>query len=150
MTLQAGALFSYEPACARELIAPVVTASDYHEGWAYQGGAFELGFNLNWTLVALALGELQRRLGSGEATLQDMQRLIDAADNNDELYWRLPLDNLPELEGIAPYYFDWLDHPDYDEFWKQIAPKEFYEQMTAPSLNIGGWYDLFIGGTIES
>jgi uncharacterized protein len=135
---------------ALKAIAPVVTAADYHEGWAYQGGAFELGFNLNWTLIALALGEVQRRLGSGEATVEDMQRLIEAADNNDELYWRLPLDNLPELEGIAPYYFDWLAHPDYDEFWKQIAPKEFYEQMTAPSFNIGGWYDLFIGGTLEN
>ena len=26
-------------------IVPVVTASDYHEGWTYQGGAFEPGFN---------------------------------------------------------------------------------------------------------
>ena len=34
-------------------IAPVVTASDYHEGWAWQGGAFELGFNLTWTMGAL-------------------------------------------------------------------------------------------------
>ena len=31
-------------------IVPVVTASDYHEGWTYQGGAFELGFNASWTL----------------------------------------------------------------------------------------------------
>src|SRR3954451_13146623 len=27
-------------------IAPNVTASNYHNGWTYQGGAFELGFNL--------------------------------------------------------------------------------------------------------
>ena len=28
-------------------IVPNVTASNYHEGWAYQGGAFELGFNFS-------------------------------------------------------------------------------------------------------
>ena len=30
-----------------------ITASDYHEGWAWQGGAFELGFNLSWSVGSL-------------------------------------------------------------------------------------------------
>ena len=30
-------------------ICPVVTASNYHEGWTYQGGAFEQWFNESWT-----------------------------------------------------------------------------------------------------
>ena len=29
---------------ALKAIVPYVTASDYHEGWTYQGGAFQLGF----------------------------------------------------------------------------------------------------------
>ena len=37
-----------------EAICPAITASDYHEGWTYQGGAFELGFNLSW---ATGLGQ---------------------------------------------------------------------------------------------
>jgi uncharacterized protein len=142
------------PACdapeALKAIAPVVTAADYHEGWAYQGGAFELGFNLVWTLSTLALGEMQRRLGTDQATMEDLVALISAADSSNELYWRLPLTNMPELEGIAPYYFDWLNHPDYDDFWKKIAPKEFHDQMTTPAFHVGGWYDLFIGGTLEN
>ena len=36
-------------------IAPTVTASNYHDGWTYQGGAFELGFNMSWTLLQLTL-----------------------------------------------------------------------------------------------
>lgn len=35
-------------------MAPALTASDYHNGWTYQGGAFSLGFNLSWTMTALA------------------------------------------------------------------------------------------------
>jgi uncharacterized protein len=135
---------------ALKAIAPVVTAADYHEGWAYQGGAFELGFNLQWTLTALALGEMQRRIGSSQATMEDLAELIGAADACHDLYWRLPLSDMPVLEGLAPYYFDWLNHPDYDEFWKQIAPKEYHDRMTSPGLHIGGWYDLFIGGTLEN
>jgi len=30
-------------------ICPVVTASNYHENWTYQGGAFEQWFNESWT-----------------------------------------------------------------------------------------------------
>ena len=30
-------------------ICPVVTASNYHDGWTYQGGAFEQWFNQSWT-----------------------------------------------------------------------------------------------------
>jgi predicted acyl esterase len=41
-------------------IAPWITASDYHAGWTFQGGAFSLGFNLNWTLTRLAPDTLRR------------------------------------------------------------------------------------------
>ncbi len=135
---------------ALRAMAPYVTAADYHEGWTYQGGAFELGFNLNWTLMFLALGELQRRLGAGQATMQELGAMIEAVDNNDKLFWRLPLKDMPPLEGTARYYFEWLDHPDYSDYWRKIAPKEQYEKITAPALNIGGWYDLFLGGTLAN
>ncbi len=135
---------------ALQAMAPFVTAADYHEGWAYQGGAFELGFNLSWTLPFLALFELQRRVGAGKATWEDLTALIRAVDAIDQLYWRLPLKDMPPLEGIAPYYFDWLAHPDYDEYWRRIAPKEYYEHITVPALNMGGWYDLFLGGTLAN
>src|SRR5438874_2574250 len=32
-------------------ICPVVTASNYHRNWTYQGGAFEQWFNESWTSV---------------------------------------------------------------------------------------------------
>ena len=47
-------------------IAPNVTASNYHDGWTYQGGAFELGFNMSWTLLQLTLGQLQDPLRGQE------------------------------------------------------------------------------------
>ena len=135
---------------ALKAIAPSVTAADYHDGWTYQGGAFELGFNLHWTLLSLAVGELTRRVGRGEASIDDLGALIGAVDDNDALYERAPLTDMPPLRGIAPYYFDWLAHPDYDDYWSAVAPRERWSEMTVPSLNIGGWYDLFLGGTIAN
>src|SRR6266478_637586 len=40
-------------------IAPNVTASNYHDGWTYQSGAFEQWFDQNWT-SQLAQNTLQR------------------------------------------------------------------------------------------
>ncbi|MDT4892074.1 MAG: uncharacterized protein QOE97_1109 [Pseudonocardiales bacterium] len=40
---------------ALRAIAPNITASNYYEGWTYQGGAFEPGFLLSWTLLNLSL-----------------------------------------------------------------------------------------------
>ncbi len=39
-------------------IVPRITASDYYEGWTYQGGALAWGFILSWTLGQLALANL--------------------------------------------------------------------------------------------
>ncbi len=135
---------------ALRAIAPVVTADQYYEGWAYQGGAFQLGFNLHWALFSLALGEVSRRMGTGSARPEDLTALVGAVDHNDELYRRLPLRAPAELENLAPYYDEWLDHPSYDEFWKATAPRESFGDIVVPALNMGGWYDLFLKGTLAN
>jgi len=45
---------------------------------------------------------------------------------------------------------DWVAHPDYDDFWKAVAPCENYDRITAPALNFGGWFDIFLGGTLAN
>lgn len=141
---------SQDPAALRA-IAPVVTADQYYDGWVYQGGAFQLGFNLWWTLTILAPGELRRRRADGDpAAAARLGELIAAADHPDRLFQRLPLRGLPELAGLADYYDDWLAHPTYDAFWKASAPREAWTQITVPALNVGGWFDVFLQGTIAN
>ena len=45
-------------------IFPQITASNYHEGWTYQGGAFALWFGQSWT-SGLAMNTLDRTRGRG-------------------------------------------------------------------------------------
>ena len=130
-------------------IAPGVTAADYHEGWAWQGGAFELGFNLSWAvgpLVAANWDNLSRRLG---LSMEGLAGVVRAKDNLTEGYLHLPTQDMPHLKnGLADYYYDWLAHPDYDDYWKKVCIQESHSDITVPSLNMGGWYDVFLGGTI--
>src|SRR5215469_2900563 len=52
-------------------ICPVVTASNYHEGWTYQGGAFEQWFNESWT-SGLAQDTLERKIETNHDTQEDL------------------------------------------------------------------------------
>ncbi len=131
-------------------IAPVLTSDGFYDNWTYQGGAFQLSFKLLWSMQSLSLGHIVRGMGRGEATGADLGALIDTIDSVDTLYGRTPLIEASRLKEVAPYYFDWLQHPRYDEFWQATAVRERYEAVTAPALNIGGWYDLFLGGTIAN
>ncbi len=131
-------------------IAPGVTASDYHEGWAWQGGAFELGFNLSWAmgpLVTANFANLSRRL---KLAPDQLDRLIAAKDSLCSGYEHLPMRDLPHLRGLAAYYYDWLEHPEYDDYWKRICIEESHSQISVPAFNFGGWYDIFLGGTIRN
>ena len=57
----------------------------------------------------------------------------------------------PDLEGgFAPYYFDWLEHQEYDDYWKRICIEEFHSEITVPAFNYVGWHDIFLGGTIRN
>ncbi len=121
-------------------ICPEVTASNYHDGWTYQGGAFEQWFNESWT-TGLAKNTMRRRL----------EQSADALSGTKVL----PLEAYPVLpaasaEGLAPYFRDWLAHPDYDDYWKAISIEDHYAQIEVPVFNVGAWYDIFLGGTLKN
>jgi putative CocE/NonD family hydrolase len=128
-------------------ICPVVTASNYHDGWTYQSGALEQWFDQNWT-TQLATNTMWRLIA------KDTNALIGAPT--------LPLThyaafNYPALPAgaeataqLAPYYLDWLAHPDYDAYWKQWSIEEHFADIQVPALHIGGWYDIFLGGTLRN
>jgi putative CocE/NonD family hydrolase len=128
-------------------IAPNMTASNYHDGWTYQSGAFEQWFDQNWT-TQLAQNTLQRvitensdaRVGAPKLPLTDYPVFN---------FGQLPAD--AQLTArVAPYYLDWLAHPDYDAYWKQWSIEEHFSNIAVPMLNVGGWYDIFNAGTLRN
>ena len=135
---------------ALRAMAPFTTADHYYEKWTYQGGAFQLGFILQWACAAFAVADGVRRLMSGEGDLAGVGVAIAAADTVPARYWHTPLAELPALNGLGSYVDDWLAHPVYDDYWKAIAPCEHYDRIIVPALNFGGWFDLFLSGTLAN
>ncbi len=135
-----------------QAIFPGLTASDYYDGWTYQGGAFELGFNLTWVGVLLALSDVPRSTLSPEQTQQLLAGLYKVVFDHWPSLHHQPLRDLPAFahDVVAPYYKQWLDHPTRDEFWAPITIEDAHPRIHAPAYNLGGWFDLFIRGTLRN
>lgn len=132
-------------------IAPNVTASNYHNGWTYQGGAFELGFNISWTLNQLTLANFSAHAAAMDLPAGRRSELLQAVDEMDAAFRHRPLQDFPHLQdGLADYFYDWLAHPSFDDYWKRLCIEDQHSQVAVPALNIGGWYDIFLGGTIRN
>ncbi len=128
-------------------IAPEVTASNYHDGWTYQNGAFEQWFDQNWT-SQLAQNTLQRLIHQNTNALVGVP-MLPLANYPVFNFGQLPADaQLTAL--IVPYYLDWLAHPDYDDYWKQWSIEENFAKIAVPMLQVGGWYDIFSAGTLRN
>jgi putative CocE/NonD family hydrolase len=126
-------------------ICPVVTASNYHNGWTYQGGAFEQWFNESWT---------------SQLSQDTMNRIVKADTNAMVGANVLPLSKYPLFnfnfgqddlkQAVAPYFLDWLAHPDYDAYWKRWSIEEYYPSIQVPALTVAAWYDIFQGGSLRN
>jgi len=128
-------------------ICPIVTASNYHENWTYQGGAFEQWFNESWT-SGLAQDTLNRKVKEHTNALVGDQVLplnkypvfnMGAAQDGADL-----------TRAVAPYFGDWLAHPLYDDYWKQWSIEENFQNIQVPALTIAAWYDIFQGGSLRN
>jgi putative CocE/NonD family hydrolase len=130
-------------------VMPVVTSSEYYEGWAYQNGAFQLGFALSWA-VDLAIAELSRgdKLGDGAGEQREALEAI-AADPWGG-YRTLPLAQLAEDIPLLASYREWLAHSCRDSYWRATAINERYDALSVPGLHVGGWNDIFLTGTLEN
>jgi putative CocE/NonD family hydrolase len=132
-------------------IIPAMTSSDYRDGWTYEGGALYQAFTQYWPMNSIANSAV-RRFPDGEkidAELNDAQQAYAG-----KWKWFLPLKDYPPLRPqdprVAPYHFDWLKHPDDDDYWKPWSIRRQWSQVIVPVLNFEGWYDLFLNGGIEN
>jgi uncharacterized protein len=111
-------------------ISPIVTGSDFYNGWIYDGGAFQFGFNVFWIW------------------LMSNPRAINKLE---DVYKHLPLRTLPIPDlAWARLYAHWLAHSTDDHYWRSLSINRRYDRIDVPAFIIGGWYDVFIRGTLEN
>jgi putative CocE/NonD family hydrolase len=106
-------------------ISPIVTGSDYFSGWIYDGGAFQLGFNVFWIWL------MSEPRGIGKL---------------DAVFRHLPLRTLPIRDlAWARLYAHWLAHSTDDHYWRSLSINRRYEQITVPAFIIRGTLENYVG-----
>lgn len=130
-------------------IAPVVATSDLHDAWIGEGGAMSQWFNVSWLLSSLAPDTVARQAPGDAARAARLTRAID------DLGAHLPafpghVDPALDDAFVGEIYRSWLAHPLRDTFWRDLSPREALSRIRVPTFNVGGWYDVFLGGSLEN
>ena len=123
-------------------MSPAMTfASGRH--FFYYGGAFNHDW-MRWILNYIAPEERHRRdLKTGPRTESEAEAIW--ARRKWDLERFLPIGGLPDLKEVAPWYFEWLDHPDDGDFWAFANVTSAYPRINVPALSFSAWNDSNCG-----
>src|SRR5690606_11058477 len=130
-------------------------ASVYHYWW-WHGGAFRLSFNAAWAILLerdnlrhfpTHLAALEEQRAQAWVTPEQMRALQISP-----LFRQWSPDRFQHLSDVFAnaWFQEFMDHPSYGPFWQ---PYDFHTQhaaFTSPMLHVGGWFDTFAQGTIDS
>ena len=98
----------------------------------HHNGAFRLSYGLEYTYMMESSKEIS-----------DVSSLVD---RNDAYQWYMNLGPLSNVDtkyfnGRLPTWNDFVQHPDYDAFWKRQGFAPWLNRLTVPTLNVAGWWD---------
>ncbi len=133
-------------------LAPFITWSEPLDGLLFRGGALELGAAAYWQAVTGVSDVLRRAKDPAERdrALAALVRDIDALAEHG--YRTLPLRGFAPLRrhGLADAFFDLLESPLDRSRSAVVRVADRQAAAGIPALVTGGWYDLFLGGTLRS
>lgn len=118
-------------------MAPAMTYSSPRK-FFYMNGVFDLSW-LPWLYVNIAPDARKRLDLPGIRTRDEAAQTWPKVA--DEYRSWLPLEELPYLQDVAPYYYEWLEHPPEDSWWDWAEVRGKYDRVDAAVLNLSGWHD---------
>ncbi|HEY6293906.1 MAG TPA: CocE/NonD family hydrolase [Terriglobia bacterium] len=130
----------------------MVGTSNYFDEGAYRGGAFTLLHNLVYPLILASTSqEAQKDPWLRTAMLQAMHEQLGG--------WLRAYPYRPHASPLllSPvnerWFQDFVDHPFYDDYWKQNGfnfEVAYDKDPDIPIYFLSGWYDLFERGTLHN
>ncbi len=126
-----------------------LTGANYHDGWVYSDGAFELGFNVWWLLYLAADTATRLDLPEDEREAR-LEEIVEMTGDAEHVAAELPLTASSLFDHpAADYAQEWFDHPTYDDYWEDVDVLEGIGDVDVPVLHASGWYDLFLRGHLD-
>jgi putative CocE/NonD family hydrolase len=108
-------------------MVPIVTGQNLYRRWIYNG-IFRFNDVLFW------------HYADTHRTARDMEGI-----DFHEAVRHLPIVDADDAMGAdIPAYNDWVRHPTPDDYWNRISVEDEVQNIRAPALLIGGWYDYYL------
>ncbi len=123
-------------------MVPAMTFST-PSNFLYSGGVFDMSWiGWIWNNIAPDVRVKKNLPGprTGGAARAEYRRL------REKFLGHLPLNSLPELQEVAPWYFEWMRHPPGDPWWDWAELRGKYQRVDGVAvLNFSGWNDEAYG-----
>ena len=138
---------------ALKAMAPRLTWADPLNGFGFRGGALELGTQAHWGLQ-MGFDTLSRQLRDNlpalGAAFWGLARELDQL--GDGGYASLPLNEFAPFrrQPVLPRFFEQVQHPMDRELLDPVTIAGKHDQVQVPTLNVGGWYDIFLADTFAN
>ena len=98
----------------------------------HHNGAFRLSYGLEYAYMMESSKEI-----TSPATLIDRYDTFEWYWSSDR--WLTP--TADSSRESLPSWNDFVNHPDYDAFWKRQGFAPWLNRVTVPTLNVAGWWD---------
>ena len=122
-----------DPHPALQAAVPQASPADMWIGDDFHhNGAFRLSYGFEYAFMM--------------ESSKEMTNAASVIDRLDTYEWYLDLGplsnaNAKYFNGRLPSWNDFVNHPDYDAFWKRQAFAPWLNRVTVPTLNVAGWWD---------
>ena len=138
----------HQPAALVAMI-PIVAPADYHDGVAYRNGAFQLGQLSGWYSLKSAQ-TIQHRRSRGVQVDHLLPLLGKRGANPVAALEELPLSETTLFPEVLPSWKTWVGTEQRDAYWAGFSYGNSRSEIAVPALHVGGWFDLFLGGTLAN
>jgi uncharacterized protein len=106
-------------------VADMFLGDDFHHN-----GAFRLAYGFEYVAM-MESGKTNTPFKFDKADMYEWYLKLGALRNVNEKYFH----------GKMPTWNDFVNHPNYDEFWQKQALVRYLNKATVPTLNVAGWWD---------
>jgi putative CocE/NonD family hydrolase len=120
-----------EPHPALKAVSPQASPADQFLGDDFHhNGAFRLSYGFEYVAM-METSKINFSFQFDRHDTYEWYLRLGALSNVDRLYFH----------GKMPTWSDFIAHPNYDSFWKNLAFAPHLTRVTVPTLNVAGWFD---------
>ena len=125
------AMASLDPHPALKASSPQASPADMYLGDDFHhNGAFRLSYGFEFATM-METNKESYRFSFDKYDTYEWYLKLGALSNVNEKY----------LHGKIPTWNDFVEHPNYDDFWQKQAMAGYLKSVKVPMLTVAGWWD---------